>query len=93
MEQWPVYFYRDEKTNKCHRKQYVQKIYYVLLSLTLFIVPVLIMFAAYLKILHKLWTSRIPGERSEANILAQSRSKQKVMDYLNNIVKNQCIAF
>lgn len=78
-EEWPIYYHRDEEKKICEKKQYIRQIYYVIVSITLFFGPILIMLTAYLRILFRLWTSRMPGEQHEAHIQAQSRSKQKVL--------------
>ena len=78
LEEWPISYYLNERTNECEKRQPMREAYHMILSVTLFLLPVLIMFGAYSAILRKLWTSQIPGESNEASIQAQSRSKNKV---------------
>lgn len=63
----------------CGDTHYYKRIYYTLVTTTLFFVPVLIMLSAYSAIIWKLWVSKMPGEAHYANVRAKKKSKRKVI--------------
>lgn len=59
--------------------------YYVSVSVILYFVPMLVMTIAYSIIIVKLWLSKIPGERVDSRIEAQSKIRKKVFINLSFI--------
>ncbi|KFM58551.1 Substance-K receptor, partial [Stegodyphus mimosarum] len=78
-EQWPLNIYYDESIGSCSYEETLRKIYYVVVSVTLYFLPIGIMITAYSLILWKLWISEVPGERHAANINVQYRARKKVI--------------
>ncbi|CAN7938278.1 unnamed protein product, partial [Ixodes hexagonus] len=76
---WPTEVSWDEERGECVSATPSRKLYYLLVTVTLFFLPVAIMLTAYSLIVWRLWITRMPGERSAANINAQCRAKKKVI--------------
>ncbi|CAN8019892.1 unnamed protein product, partial [Ixodes persulcatus] len=76
---WPTEVSWDEERGECVSATPGRRLYYLLVTVTLFFLPVAIMLTAYSLIVWKLWISQMPGERSAANINAQCRAKKKVI--------------
>ncbi|XP_064457960.1 substance-K receptor-like isoform X2 [Ornithodoros turicata] len=66
-------------TGECSKTSQTRKLYYLLVTVTLFFLPVAIMLTAYSLIVWRLWITQMPGERNAANISAQCRAKKKVV--------------
>ena len=62
------------------------KIFYVLVLLALYVIPLLILIAVHVIISLKLWRRIIPGCKTETNRLAAEKSKRKVAKLLIAIV-------
>ncbi|XP_031549152.1 QRFP-like peptide receptor [Actinia tenebrosa] len=58
------------------------KVFYSLVSLILYVVPLLFMSVMYIIIIRKLWRRRVPGNRSELNRQAAIRSRKSVIKML-----------
>ncbi|XP_054724887.1 QRFP-like peptide receptor [Uloborus diversus] len=78
-EMWSLQYYYDDETEQCIKYEPLRTIYYVVVSVTLFFLPVAIMITAYSLILWKLWISEVPGERHIQNINVQYRARKKVI--------------
>ncbi|XP_054707179.1 substance-P receptor-like [Uloborus diversus] len=78
-ELWPEEHYYDESIQDCRSYEPLKSIYYIVVTLTLYFLPVAIMITAYSLILWKLWISEVPGERHAANLNCQSRARKKVI--------------
>ncbi|XP_076327651.1 QRFP-like peptide receptor [Tachypleus tridentatus] len=78
-ETWPPVIVYDERLQKCVTTHPSKQLYYTFVAVTLFFLPVVIMATAYFLIIWKLWVSEVPGERNQANISVQNRSKKKVI--------------
>ncbi|KAG8199982.1 hypothetical protein JTE90_006226 [Oedothorax gibbosus] len=78
-ERWPMDSYYDEKAGHCDSVEKYRSTYYLMVSITLYFLPIFIMITAYSLILWKLWISEVPGERHAANINVQYRARKKVI--------------
>lgn len=71
----------SEVVNDCVDHEPLRVIYYVVVSITLFFLPVLIMITAYSLILWRLWMAEVPGEQHAANVNVHSRARKKVRQF------------
>ncbi|XP_065293282.2 QRFP-like peptide receptor isoform X3 [Dermacentor albipictus] len=76
---WPTEASWDAEREECVFASSGRKLYYLLVTVALFFLPVAIMLTAYSLIVWRLWITQMPGERSAANINAQCRAKKKVI--------------
>nr|XP_037270538.1 substance-K receptor-like [Rhipicephalus microplus] len=76
---WPTEASWDAERGECVFASSGRKLYYLLVTVALFFLPVAIMLTAYSLIVWRLWITQMPGERSAANINAQCRAKKKVI--------------
>ncbi|XP_074649244.1 QRFP-like peptide receptor isoform X2 [Tubulanus polymorphus] len=56
-----------------------KRIYNVITTLFLFFIPIIVMAVAYVLIIRRLWSSRIPGEQLESENSVQDKVKKKVV--------------
>ncbi|KAH9361115.1 hypothetical protein HPB48_002977 [Haemaphysalis longicornis] len=75
---WPTQASWDSERGECVYVSSGRRLYYLLVTVALFFLPVAIMLTAYSLIVWRLWITQMPGERSAANINAQCRAKKKV---------------
>ena len=78
-ESWPASVVYDPLTKTCFTSHPTKKVYYTFVTIALFFVPLIVISAAYTCIAYKLWANVMPGEQSEANVIAQDRAKKKVI--------------
>ncbi|KAK8783503.1 hypothetical protein V5799_010132, partial [Amblyomma americanum] len=78
---WPTEATWDAERGECIFASSGRKLYYLLVTVALFFLPVAIMLTAYSLIVWRLWITQMPGERSAANINAQCRAKKKMPDW------------
>lgn len=83
---WPTEVTWDADRGECAYVSSSRKLYYLLVTVALFFLPVAIMLTAYSLIVWRLWITQMPGERSAANINAQCRAKRKVGNEIVPIV-------
>ncbi|KAH6947908.1 hypothetical protein HPB50_022082 [Hyalomma asiaticum] len=79
---WPTEASWDAERGECVFASSGRKLYYLLVTVALFFLPVAIMLTAYSLIVWRLWITQMPGERSAANINAQCRAKKKGPDHI-----------
>ncbi|GAB6030927.1 hypothetical protein CHUAL_007754 [Chamberlinius hualienensis] len=79
VERWPVRFEYSLELGACVATTPAKQIYYTFVTVALFFLPMLIMSATYCMIVWRLWVTQVPGERSDAAVTTQSRSKRKVV--------------
>lgn len=77
-ELWPLEMYYEESVSQCITYEPLRIIYYVVVCVTLFFLPVLIMMTAYSLILWRLSKAEVPGEQHAANVNVHSRARKKV---------------
>lgn len=92
IEIWPAEYTYDPKSG-CIIDYPLKKAYYLLVTVTLFFVPVIIMALSYSLIVWKLWGHQSPGELMLRQQQTQNRSKKKVSQtrvstYYLNIIPN-----
>ena len=90
IEIWPAEYTFDPKSG-CIIDYPMKKAYYLLVTVTLFFVPVIIMALSYSLIVWKLWGHQSPGELMLRQQQTQNRSKKKVSQtrvstYYQNII-------
>ena len=77
-DSWPYVELGDMGSNSTVVYSSLRTVYYTLVSLMLYFVPVLVMTIAYAVIIGKLWSHRTPGEGVEVDAAAQLTVKRKV---------------
>uniref|UniRef100_T1D203 Putative neuropeptide receptor n=1 Tax=Cupiennius salei TaxID=6928 RepID=T1D203_CUPSA len=77
-EVWYNHAYYEESVQDCVTYEPLRVIYYVVVSITLFFLPIVIMITAYSLILWRLWGAEVPGEQHAANVNVHSRARKKV---------------
>ena len=78
MESWPMTAEYSAVEDRCSITYPIKKLYYSLVTVTLFFVPVLVMATAYSLIVWRLWVHKTPGEIISNTQRAQECSKKKV---------------
>ncbi|EDO47025.1 predicted protein [Nematostella vectensis] len=68
--------------NLSTRNPELRKVYYTVIFALMFGLPVLVMSILYILIAKKLWSSRIPGQQSDASRRAARRRKQSILRML-----------
>lgn len=80
-EAWPLEVYYEEIVGRCIQYEPLRPVYYVIVCVSLFFLPIFIMVTAYSLILWRLSQSQVPGEHHAANVNVHSRAKKKVMKF------------
>src|SRR6218665_1603531 len=75
---WPPTRSCDPLTREWTISYPTRALYYTLISTVLFFCPIIVMTFVYSSIIWKLWSSRVPGERTETEIKHHDKMKKKV---------------
>ncbi|CAG2116377.1 unnamed protein product, partial [Medioppia subpectinata] len=78
-ESWPVITEYSAVNDRCVHSYPFKKLYYSMVTVILFFVPVLVMITAYSLIVWRLWVHKAPGELITQTQRAQNCSKKKVV--------------
>ena len=78
MDVFPTSLDCDPITNKAFQVQTTKKIYYSLVNIVMFFIPILLMSICYSMIVAKLYCTASPGERV-GGVSPQARAKRKVV--------------
>ena len=71
--------YYEESVERCVEYEPLRSLYYVIVCISLFFLPVFIMITAYSLILWRLSRAEVPGEHHAANVNVHSRARRKVI--------------
>ena len=78
-DSWPDEQIDYEAVNQSKDKVEMRSVYFVSVSVIMYLLPMLIMGVAYIVIIHKLWSSTIPGEIVDSRVQQQARTKKKAI--------------
>lgn len=78
-ESWPVELTYDPIKKSCIASHPTKKVYYTMVTIALFFVPITVMSTAYICVVWKLWANVLPGEPNIANINHQDQARKKVV--------------
>lgn len=75
---WPPEVITDAAGQVISVSHQSRALYYTLVTVVLFFIPIVVMTTAYTIIIWKLWVSRLPGEQLQSGKIAQDKVKRKV---------------